>query len=103
MPDIAILYPSLTLGMPPIVMASTTLDAITHCLESYVGVAANPFANMYAREGFKYLINVFSVVLDLMNSQARLNMLTGSAMAGYAIFNTDTGASHSMSYPLYLF
>ena len=101
MPDIAILEPLLTLGMPPILMASTALDAITHCLESYVGVATNPFADMYAREGFRYLINNFSVVLkDPMNSQARLNMLIGSVMGGYAIFNTDTGASHSMSYPL---
>ena len=100
-PDIAILDPSLTLNMPSKVMASTAMDAIAHCIESYVGKAVNPFATMYAREGFKYLINSFQPILkDSSNLEIRLNMLIGSTMGGFAIFNTDTGASHSMSYPL---
>jgi len=101
MPDIAILEPLLTLGMPPRVMASTAMDAITHCVESYVGKATNPFASMYAREGFRYLINAFGRILrDPLDIEARLHMLVGSTMGGFAIFNTDTGACHSMAYPL---
>ena len=100
-PDIAILDPSLTLSMPSRVMASTAMDVIAHCIESYVGKAVNPFAKMYAREGLKYLINSFQHALDdSSNLEIRLNMLIGSTMGGFAIFNTDTGASHSMSYPL---
>ncbi len=100
-PDITILEPSLTLTMPEIVMASTAMDALTHCLESYVGKAENPFATMHAREGFRYLANAFPRVIENPNDmKARMDMLIGSCMAGFAIFNTDTGACHSLAYPL---
>ncbi len=100
-PDINILDPAMTERMPPDVMAATAMDALTHCLESYVGKATNPFARMYARTAFRFLINNFPRVLDGENTaEVRLNMLVGSTMAGFAIFNTDTGASHSMAYPL---
>jgi alcohol dehydrogenase len=100
-PDIAILEPSLALTMPPMITAATALDAMTHCLESYVGRAFNPFARMYAREGFRYLANAFpSVLAQPQDLESKLQMLIGSCMGGFAIFNTDTGACHSMSYPL---
>ncbi len=100
-PDINILDPAMTERMPPDVMAATAMDALTHCLESYVGKATNPFARMYAREAFRFLINNFPRVLDGENTaEVRLNMLIGSTMAGFAIYNTDTGASQSMAYLL---
>ena len=100
-PEIAILAPSLTVSMPEHVMVATAMDAMTHCIESYCGRFYNPFADIYAKEGFRYLINAFEkVVNDPKDLNARREMLIGSTMGGFAIFNTDTGASHAMAYPL---
>ena len=82
-------------------MVSTALDAMCHCLESYAGRFHNSFAAMHAREGFAKLINAYPRVrANPDDLAARLEMLVGSAMAGFAIFNTDTGACHSISYAL---
>ena len=42
MPVAAILDPALTVGLPPAVTAAAGLDALTHALESYLSVRAQP-------------------------------------------------------------
>ena len=41
-PKIAICDPELTLGLPPHLTAATGMDALTHCIETYLSPRVNP-------------------------------------------------------------
>ena len=45
-------------------MAATGLDALSHALESFVCTAANPYARMFASEGFARLLRGFEAVVE---------------------------------------
>ena len=45
MPAAAILDPELTVGLPPAATAATGVDALTHAIESYLSVRANPWSD----------------------------------------------------------
>lgn len=100
-PNVAILDPTLTLSLPAAVTASTGMDAMAHAVESFVGLAHNPFATNYAKAAFGRIANHLPAILsDPANLDSRREVLVASTMAGYAIYNLDTGACHAMAYPL---
>ena len=53
MPKAAILDPELTLGLPPILTAATGMDAIAHCMETFMAPAFNPPADGIALDGLE--------------------------------------------------
>ncbi|MDO8525517.1 MAG: iron-containing alcohol dehydrogenase [Candidatus Omnitrophota bacterium] len=100
-PDYAVLNPYLTLSMPDNVIAFTGLDALGHAVESYTAKCANIVTRMYSKQAFSLIYNNLPKVFnDRQNIELRKNMLLGSCLAGYAIYNSNTGAAHSMAYPL---
>jgi alcohol dehydrogenase class IV len=100
-PDFAVLEPSLTVTMPLAVTAATGMDALAHSLEAYVGRADNPFAKACAREAYRMISESLPLALgDPSDLGHRRQMLAGSTLAGFAIYNLDTGAAHSMAYAL---
>lgn len=100
-PDYAVLNPYLTLSMPDSVTASTGMDAIAHAVESYTAKSANVITRMYSKQAFYLCYNSLSKIFDdRKNIEIRKAMLIGSCLAGYAIYNSNTGACHSMAYPL---
>ncbi len=48
MPHAAILDPRMTLTLPAHLTAMTGMDALTHCVEAYTCLAANPISDAYA-------------------------------------------------------
>jgi 4-hydroxybutyrate dehydrogenase len=50
-PKVAICDPTLTLGLPAHLTAGTGMDALTHCIETYVSTAYNPPADGIALDG----------------------------------------------------
>lgn len=100
-PDYAVLNPHLTLSMPDSVIAFTGLDALGHAVESYTAKCANIVTRMYSKQAFSLVYNSLpKVFTDRQNIGLRKNMLLGSCLAGYAIYNSNTGAAHAMAYPL---
>ncbi len=100
-PDYAVLNAKLTLTMPDSVIASTGIDALGHAIESYTAKCANDITRMYSKMAFALVYNNLSKIFeDKQNIVLRQNVLLGSCLAGYAIYNSDTGACHSMAYPL---
>ena len=51
MPKAAICDPELTLGLPPLLTAATGMDAIAHCMETFMAPAFNPPADGIALDG----------------------------------------------------
>lgn len=101
LPIIALLDPALTLTQPASVAACTSIDAITHAVESYVCTRRNDVSSRYAAESFALTINALpGVIDDPSDLKARGDMLLGAAYAGLAIENSMLGAAHSCANPL---
>lgn len=100
-PQLAILDPELTQGMPPSLTANTGLDALSHAVEAFVSKNASIFSDTFAIKAIEllveYLPKAFNNPLDL---EARGAMLLGSHMAGIAFSNAGVTAAHAFAYPI---
>jgi alcohol dehydrogenase class IV len=96
----AICDPDLTLGLPPSITASTGMDALSHCIETYCAPTFNPPADAIALDGMKRVFeNIELAVKDGSNREARSNMMMGS-LEGAICFQKGMGAVHALSHPL---
>ncbi len=103
LPDLAILDPKLTLGLPPTTTASTGIDAMVHAIEGFASSNKNnnPISKMLAIEALKLLGgSIESAVFDGLNIEARGNMLIGAMLAGKAFANSPVAAVHALAYPI---
>lgn len=101
MPHAAILDPRMTLTLPPHLTAMTGMDALTHCVEAYTCMAANPLSDTYASAGIKKISeNLFNVLENPNDSQGRLELAQASTMAGIAFSNSMVGLVHSLGHAL---
>jgi len=100
-PDAAILDPELTISLPPNVTATTGIDALTHALEAYTSIQAQPISEMYSLEAIDLIsTHIRSAYADGRNLEARSAMLLASLMGGKALAMAGVGLVHAMSYPL---
>jgi alcohol dehydrogenase len=101
MPRIALVDPLLTLGMPKKLTAATGLDALTHAIEAYVSVKAQPMTDLMALSAMgllaEFLPRAWSNPEDL---EARTMTLLGALQAGIAFSNASVGLVHGMARPL---
>ena len=103
LPDLAILDPELTLGLPASTTASTGIDAMVHAIEGFASSNNNnnPISKMLAIEALKLLgASIEQAVLDGSNVEARGNMLIGAMLAGKAFANSPVAAVHALAYPI---
>ena len=99
-PKIAICDPELTLGLPARLTAATGMDALTHCIETYLSPRVNPPADAIALDGAARAARWIRVAVDDGdNRDARWNMMM-AALQGGLTFQKGLGAVHSMSHPL---
>lgn len=103
LPDVALLDPELTLGLPPAITAATGIDAMVHAIEAYASVNANnnPLSKMLARQALQLLGgHIETAVAKGADLQARSAMLIGSMLAGQAFANSPVAAVHALAYPI---
>lgn len=99
-PSVAICDPGLTLGLPPFLTAATGMDAITHCIETFLSPRDNPPAEAIAIDGLKRAYGAIrKVTADGKNIAARTEMMM-AALEGGMTFQKGLGAVHSMSHAL---
>jgi hypothetical protein len=99
-PKTALLDPELTLGLPPMLTAATGMDAIAHCMETFMAPAFNPPADGIALEGLRRgWAHIEAATRDGANREARMNMLVAS-MHGAMAFQKGLGCVHSLSHSL---
>jgi 4-hydroxybutyrate dehydrogenase len=99
-PRVALCDPDLTLGLPPRLTAATGMDALTHCVETFLSPRINPPADAIALDGAARAARwIRTAVADGTNREARWNMMMASVQGGLT-FQKGLGAVHSMSHPL---
>lgn len=102
-PDVALLDPELTYGLPAHVTAATGIDAMVHAIEAYASTSANnnPISRMLALQALRLMGGaILTAVHSGKDASARADMLLGSMLAGQAFANSPVAAVHALAYPL---
>jgi alcohol dehydrogenase class IV len=100
LPSIALCDPELTYGLPPFLTAATGMDAISHCLETFMASAFNPPADAIAMDGLgKGWGQLRAAVADGRDKTAR-NAMMMCALEGAMAFQKGLGAVHALTHPL---
>lgn len=103
LPDIALLDPELTLGLPPHTTAATGIDAMVHAIEAYASASANnnPMSKVLATQALILLgRSILTAVHSGNDIAARSDMMLGSMLAGQSFANSPVAAVHALAYPL---
>lgn len=99
-PRAAICDPDLTLGLSARMTAATGMDAVAHCMETFMAPAFNPPADGIALDGLERAwSHIERATRDGSDREARLNMMSAS-MQGALAFQKGLGCVHSLSHSL---
>lgn len=99
-PRVALCDPELTLGLPPALTAATGMDAVAHCIETFLSPRVNPPAEAIALDGLaRAARHIERAVADGADRAARWEMMM-AALEGGMTFQKGLGAVHAMSHPL---
>ncbi len=99
-PKAAICDPELTLGLPAQLTAATGMDAIAHCMETFMSAAFNPPADGIALDGLERgWAHIERATRDGSDREARFNLMSAS-MQGAMAFQKGLGCVHSLSHSL---
>ena len=99
-PKTAICDPELTLGLPPLLTAATGMDAVAHCMETFMAPAVNPPADGIALDGLERAwSHIERATRDGGDRDARFAMMSAS-MQGAMAFQKGLGCVHSLSHSL---
>ncbi|MCK4645410.1 MAG: iron-containing alcohol dehydrogenase [Candidatus Aminicenantes bacterium] len=98
-PATALVDPDLLLSLPPPLIASTGLDAVTHAIEAYTVKPATAITDIFARRSLKLVFDSLEdAYRDIKgNTEAREGIMLGSMIAGLAFGNSDVGAVHCIA------
>jgi alcohol dehydrogenase len=89
----------MTLTLPPLMTAATATDALTHAVEAYTCLAANPMSDAYATAAIQKISrNLLAVMDQPTDAQGRLELAQASTMAGIAFSNSMVGMVHALGH-----
>jgi alcohol dehydrogenase class IV len=97
LPEVAIVDPTLTLGVPPSLTANTGIDALSHATECYVNIKSGFHNKPLALEAVRLTSrNLERATADGANLEARYHMAAGSLLAGMAFNQSGSGIAHGL-------
>lgn len=100
-PDVAILDPLFTAGLPPHLTAATTLDALIHAIEACTGKRSNPMIEAYGLKSIELISENLELVLNNPSDlEGRAALSLGAMLAGGAIENGGTGIAHCIGHAI---
>lgn len=100
-PDVAVIDPRMTAGLPPKATATTGMDALVHAIEACTCQQANPLSTAYGTSAIRMIAeNVEQATRNGSDRQARFAMALASTMAGIAFSNSMVGAVHAIGHAL---
>lgn len=97
LPDLAIVDPTLTYGMDPVMSGCCGMDAFTHLMESYVCGEPNPLTDMVCEEGLRRLSGAILAACEDDDPRARSDMAFAAMLGGMALANAKLGAAHGLA------
>jgi len=101
LPALSLVDPNLLEGTPAPVTAATGLDALSHLLESFVSIRANPFTLALAREGMARVARSLRLAFEHgLTSERREDLALASLFGGLCLANSGLGAVHGFAAPL---
>ena len=98
-PIASILDPDILSYLPKELLAYTSMDAISHAIESYFNKNANPLSDTYVFEALRTIMKYFKDAYD-GSIDARGRLLYASMLAGKAINLCGTAMVHGVGYYL---
>ncbi|MGO2137257.1 iron-containing alcohol dehydrogenase [Marinobacter sp.] len=100
-PLAAALDPEITAGMPKSVTADTGIDALTHCLESWISDFSTPETEFYSGAGVKLIFKYLEQACENgQNYEARDAMALAANYGGLALNKTALGYVHAIAHQL---
>jgi len=99
-PKAAICDPTLTLKLPPHLTAGTGMDALTHCIETYIATAYNPPADGIALDGLRRAAGSIERAVNKGSDLSARREMMAAAMNGALAFQKGLGSVHAMSHAL---
>ncbi|MGF0537245.1 iron-containing alcohol dehydrogenase [Agrobacterium sp. ES01] len=100
MPNVVIMDPELTTGLPAPITAATGMDALSHALEAFCAPSFHPMAEGVALNAMRLIKTWLPVAtLEGDNLEARGQMLIASGM-GCVALQKGLGAIHALAHPL---
>ncbi len=98
-PNVAILDPKMTIGMPKGLTAATGMDALSHCIEAIHSMQREPIADALAFHGIRMIREFLPKAVE--NGEdiiARGQMLIAATIAGAAFSNSQVGMVHALAH-----
>ncbi|AUD61177.1 L-threonine dehydrogenase [Shewanella sp. Pdp11] len=100
-PLLSVNDPELMLKKPASLTAATGMDALTHAVEAYVSIAANPITDACAIKTIELIqANLVNAVENGQDINAREQMAYAQFLAGMAFNNASLGYVHAMAHQL---
>jgi alcohol dehydrogenase class IV len=101
LPQVALVDPELTYGLPPEITASTGLDALTQLVEPYTSSRANPITDTLCRDGIRRVARSLARAFEHGDdAAAREDMALASLFGGLALTNAGLGIVHGIAGPI---
>jgi len=100
-PRVALIDPELSRGAPPHVAVPAALDALTHLIEGYVSLGAQPTTDLLALEGAqRSFAALSSIARGAPSASATEELSLASLWGGMVLANAGLGAVHGLVAPL---
>jgi len=103
-PNLALMDPAYTYSLPRRFTISTAVDALAHAIEGSLLKSSSPYTDGAALEACRLISNALRQIKEgKLDEQVRVDLLTGSTLAGQVIAQTGTSFVHAAGYMLTYF
>ncbi|MCF8709889.1 iron-containing alcohol dehydrogenase [Rhizorhapis sp. SPR117] len=101
LPDVVILDPALTMGVPSAVRIAAGFDALAHAVEGYASRFDNSLVDLLAEQAVRTLLRELPrSIAEPQDMDARLNVMNAAMMAGWVQNLKVPGAGHAIAHQL---
>lgn len=95
-PDVALCDPIMVKNLPSKIIASTGMDALSHCIEAYVCNISTPTTDAIALYGMEIISKNIRRAVYTDDYEAKANMQLGAMFGGIALSQADIAGVHCM-------
>lgn len=99
-PKYAVLDPKVTLSLPPKIISTTGMDALTHAIESFIGKSGNKKTRKDALEASKIIFENLENAYNNKDEESLGRMLWASHLAGRSFSKAYVGYVHAIAHAL---